>query len=80
MALPPTVHCREKESPMRRSIQALLLALVLLTGFVVGVATAPPADAAPTLGVKCWTTCCELQPWRCVTCCPGMPCPDLACP
>ena len=62
---------------MRRNLKALVLALVLLTGFVVGVAVAPErrprrATALPIAAIFSHTNC--------VTCCYGQLCPDLNCP
>jgi hypothetical protein len=67
-----------KEASMRRSIQAVILALALIAGFAVGVSVAPQAEAAG--GGTCWTTCCEHAPWMCITCCKGQACPDVICP
>jgi hypothetical protein len=57
---------------MRKTILRLLLSLGTLAG---AQALAPsPAEA-----VKCWKTCCP-NSTRCITCCTGQICPDLACP
>jgi|GEM_PF-2040108 len=61
---------------MRRNVQALVLALVLLAGFVAGVASAPEAEAASR---TCYTYCCADPPTNCATCCTGEICPDLNC-
>lgn len=67
---------------MSKKIQAGLLAVVLVAAFTVGFALPAQSQATAwtTPSVKCITTCCDTNPFLCVTCCEGQPCPDLMCP
>lgn len=53
--------------------------LALLAFALSAVAATMTLAPAPAEAVKCWTTCCSGST-RCITCCVGRPCPDLACP
>lgn len=57
---------------MRKKVLMLLFSLAALAG-------AQALTPSRAEAVKCWTTCCP-NTTRCITCCVGQICPDLACP
>ena len=57
---------------MRKKGLMLLFSLAALAG-------AQALTPSRAEAVKCWTTCCP-NTTRCITCCVGQICPDLACP
>ncbi len=58
---------------MKKKLAFLLVALAATAGAYL---SAAPAEAAPP---ACTRICCP-GGTPCVTCCPGKPCPRLACP
>ena len=56
---------------MRKKLLLLTTALALAAGAAV---------SRPAAAIYCFTTCCESRPSLCITCCPALGCPDIACP
>jgi hypothetical protein len=63
---------RKEIEDMKKKLAFLLVALAAAVGAHLSTA---PAEAA-----ACSRICCPSDPSICVTCCPGKPCPRLACP